>query len=288
MNSDTWKKILSEIAEWPNTVTLMTHGAGEPLLYPDLWKLLSSAGRMPNIRMGFMTNGMLLKERSVERILELQVRWLALSIDGTDVNTHDFYRVHAHLPSIEQHVDNLIQRKYRQGIDYPQLHFNMVGYPEILDQSLDYVRKWLPHATLVTIAKFRPVGSRKLWPQAPVTFRPCPLLHRQMVIGFDGQVGLCCEDIHLDVPLGNVGNNSLLDIYNHSPLLQHYRSQHDKGEIDTLSLCRDCHVWGGDLTLSQTQYKLDGMSILETTTPAFRKFEKISENHAKPRNAHHG
>ncbi len=276
MDARIWEKLLDEIAAWPVPVTLLTHSAGEPLLYRKLWTLLQKAGTLAHVSTGFMTNGMLLDADRVKKIMDLQVRWLALSIDGIRQDTHDFYRVNAHLPTIESHVEALIEKKYRDNNPYPQLHFNMVGYQDVLDQALDYVRRWLPHAASVMISRFRPVGSRRLWGDiAPVVFQPCPMLDHQMVIGFDGRVGLCCEDIQLDVPLGNVLDNTLLEIYNESPVLLAYRRQHADGTIDKLRLCGDCHVWGGGVPLTQKQYILAGMAIVETVTPAFRKFEKV-------------
>lgn len=275
MDARVWKKVLDEIATWPGDVTLMTHGAGEPLLYHRLWDFMQEAGRLSNVNMGFMTNGMLMNRGCIDRILESQIHWLALSIDGTCPNTHDFYRVHAHLPTIEQHVRVLIESRRRSGKNRPQLHFNMVGYHDILDQSMDYVRKWLPHAASVMISRFRPVGSRKLWKHPPFAFRPCPLLHHQMVIGVDGRVGLCCEDIHLDVPLGNVGDSTLLDIYNENTMLLNYRRHHADGDIDALTLCCNCHVWGGDIPLTRKRHTFEEISFMETVAPAFRKFEKV-------------
>lgn len=277
MTRKTWENILIQIGEWPGPLTLITHGAGEPLLYLDLPILLQKAKKIPQLSVGFMTNGMLLDKDWAAKLIDLQVDWIALSIDGVVPETHDHFRVHADLRKIEENVMWLIEEKDRQGSDRPVLHFNMVGYPEILDQSLDYVEKWIPYAQDVTISKFRPVGSRKLWNGIPpVAFRPCPLLYRQMVISFDGKVGLCCEDIYLDVFMGDSHEVSLLDIFNDSLNYRKYRRAHEKGSIDDLSLCRDCHVWGGDLPLKSEQIDLRDMTIRKISRPGFESYQVIS------------
>jgi len=277
MKRKTWENILMQIGEWPGPVTLMTHGAGEPLLYPDLSDLLQKAKKIPHLSVGFMTNGMLLDKSWVARLIELQIDWLALSIDGVVPETHDFFRRRADLRKIEENVMWLIEEKERQGSDRPFLHFNMVGYPEILDQSLDYVRKWLPHAQDVTISKFRPVGSRRLWNgNPPFRERPCPLLYRQMVISFDGKAGLCCEDINLDVPMEDAKGNSLEETFRSSARYLEYRQAHEKGRIQDLLLCRDCHIWGGDIALNCEQIDLSGMPVKKISTPAFESYQYIS------------
>ncbi|MFZ0450685.1 MAG: radical SAM protein, partial [Desulfatiglandaceae bacterium] len=108
MKRKTWENILMQIGEWPGPVTLMTHGAGEPLLYPDLSDLLQKAKKIPHLSVGFMTNGMLLDKSWVARLIELQIDWLALSIDGVVPETHDFFRRRADLRKIEENVMWLI------------------------------------------------------------------------------------------------------------------------------------------------------------------------------------
>ncbi len=275
MEERVWNKVLEEIASWTHPVTLATHGAGEPLLYRQLESVLRRISEISNVYAGFMTNAMCLDERNIQMIMENNVKWLALSIDGVDPATHDYFRVHARLDRIEANVNNLIEARRRLGGGTPNLQFNMVGYPEILDQVQAYLLKWLPHASQVTVATFRPIGSRHLWEnRAPFPFQPCQLIEKQLVIGVNGEVGLCCEDIHLDVPLGNVLDQSILDIYNNSPRLLDYRIAHQEGKIDDLALCRDCHVWAGDKVMNRRLFTLGDMEIEETMTPAYRLYQK--------------
>lgn len=271
MKREVWEKVIEELASWPEPVALVTHGAGEPLLYFELYHLIRKVAKIPNVSVGFMTNGMLLDRTWAERLVALQVDFIALSIDGVIPETHDYFRRHADLRIIEENVFRLIEEKRRQGSRLPVLNFNMVAYPEVLNQTEDYVKKWLPHAETVTISTFRPVGSRELWTGAPLfRFRPCPLLYHQMVVSWDGKAGLCCEDINLDVPLGDVTDNSLREIYNSSPMLLAYRRAHENGKIGNLTLCRDCHVWGGNIELKRKKYKLAGMTVERIDSPAFQ------------------
>lgn len=278
MKRDVWENIIEELASWPEPVALLTHGAGEPLVYPELYNLIRKVTQIPNVSVGFMTNGMLLDRTWAERLVSLQVDCIALSIDGVIPETHDYFRRNADLGIIESNVFRLIEEKGRRGSDLPLLNFNMVAYPEILDQTEDYVKKWLPHAGTVTISTFRPIGSRELWTGSPpFRFRPCPLLYHQMVVSWDGKAGLCCEDINLDVPLGDVTDNSLREIYNTSSSLLEYRRSHESGKIGNLALCRDCHIWGGNIELKRKRYELGGMDVEKVVSPAFQVHRKIEK-----------
>ena len=84
-----------------------------------------------------------------------------------------------------------------------------------------------------------------------------------------------CEDIHLDVPLGNILNEDLAEIYHSSPQLSRYRNAHEKEDITSLKLCRDCHVWGGHLFFEKQQMELGGMSVLCQVAPSGKVYQKI-------------
>ena len=156
----------------------------------------------------------------------------------------------------------------------PLLSFNMVGYPEILDQTENYVGRWLPHAESVMISTFRPVGSRKLWDKSGnYPFIKCPLLYNQVVISINGDLGLCCEDINLDVPLGNVMESDIITGFNHSGNIKKYRKAHEKKEISNLKLCSDCHVWGSHITLNKRKRMVKGLQAHEIISPAGTLFK---------------
>lgn len=279
MEPHTWKKILDELEELNRPVNVMTHGAGEPFLYKHLFDLIEKAKKIPCLSVGFMCNGMLLDKREADLLVDLQVDFIAFSIDGTNPETHDYFRVNAKLEQIEKNILYLVEKKTKQGSRFPVLHFNMVGYPEILDQTTDYIRKWLPVAQSVSIAAFRPLGSRKLLNRTMrIPFKPCPLLWKQMVVSYDGKVGLCCEDINIEVPLGNLRESTLLEIYNHSQDLNYYRKKHLDKNIGELYLCSDCDSWSGDVILENNMITLDGMQIKRQVTPAFTNYSKVKDS----------
>ncbi len=275
MDTRIWKKVLDEIRQWNKPCGILTHGAGEPLLYPKLEDILIEASKISHLSTGFMTNGMLLTEDISQKLVELQVNSIALSIDGVNPETHDYFRRNADLKIIEKNVETLIKLKEKAGSSFPMLSFNMVGYPEILDQVDDYVAKWLPHAESVMISTFRPIGSRKLWDESKHhSFTKCPLLYNQVVISIDGDMGLCCEDINLDVPLGNVLKSDLISVFNNSEKIIEYRKAHERQKINNLKLCSDCHVWGSHITLGRKEKNLKGLRINEIISPAGTLFKK--------------
>ena len=269
-----WKKIISEAGSWQKPISIVSHGAGEPLLYPYLRELLLYAKKFSNITIGFMTNAMLLSQEMAEFLVENQIDWLAFSVDGIIPETHDNIRVNSSLETVERNIGNLIRIKDRLGSRRPLIHFNMVAYPEIKDQKAGYLKRWISHASTISISRFRPVNSKRLWDgDAPVRFRPCAHLFRQAVVGWDGRMGLCCEDINAQVSPGDLNRDCLNEVFEHSPVFQKYRKEHQGGRINHLALCRDCHVWAAPVFLDQRDTTVHGYPVHIKRSPAGEIYE---------------
>ena len=67
----------------------------------------------------------------------------------------------------------------------------------------------------------------------------CNLPFEQLVIGSNGNVGLCCEDMYKLIDFGNANNNSLLEIWN-SDKFNHYRKELKNKNRKILDLCKSC------------------------------------------------
>jgi radical SAM protein with 4Fe4S-binding SPASM domain len=277
MDKKIWQRVLDELKERQYQVNLITHGAGEPLLYKPLFDLLKKIKENPLLTAGFLTNGMFLNETVIQQLIDIQLDFIGFSIDGTKPSTHDFFRVNANLSQIEKNVDRLLEMKIQRNSDFPKLQFNMVGYAEILDQEMSFVKRWLPVAREVTVATFKPIGSRKLVDDVQISeyqMPACPYLWDQFVIAHDGRVAVCCEDFNVDVNIGSVVTNSIHTIYNQSDRLRYYRKKHLSHKTKDLKLCIDCQIPLSNNILNENKFNLDGMNISWKKTPAFSIYTK--------------
>lgn len=269
INEKLWKKVIDEIGKWPKKCTLVTHGAGEPLLYKDIDKLLIYAKRFPNLFVGFMTNGMLLDEKFINFLFDIKIDWVSFSIDGTDPVAHKNYRKGSDLAIIEKNLNRLLEIKNKNNVKYPMVLLNMVVYPDFEYEKENFVNKWVDKVDKITLSTFRPIGSRKLTLPDKAEFTSCKLLYNQMVVSYDGKVGLCCEDIFLDIELGDANKQNLLDIYNNEKI-NLIRKDHEGHNLSGLKLCSDCDVWGSSLIIETKQTD----SFYYEKTPAYEGYTR--------------
>jgi len=86
---DEIKKMIDELADIG--VLAITFTGGEPLLHPHLFDLMEYARKKP-LSVLLFTNATLLTPETIEKLRELQVFQVNVSIDGPDAETHDQFR----------------------------------------------------------------------------------------------------------------------------------------------------------------------------------------------------
>jgi len=70
---------------------LLVFSGGEPLIRPDIWDLAAYA-RAVGMKTALATNGTMLQEQDVQRIKEVCIRRVSVSLDGVRPETHDAFR----------------------------------------------------------------------------------------------------------------------------------------------------------------------------------------------------
>ncbi len=232
ISHDLWRGIIDEIGSWPSPVNLDIHGAGEPLLHPEFLDILAYAKSKHNITAGFLSNATLLDEEKARRVVETGVDWVYFSVDGGEKEVFEYYRKGASLDQVEENIRYLLSIR-KNG--RPSVSFNMVRHEEAdIDRFID---KWKGKVDLLVISLKRPVKreeNRRLR-----LLKPCPLIYEQLVIGWPGITGLCCEDYWGDYITGEFPAMSLHQIW-HGKALQRARKLHEKGRAEEIFLCRTC------------------------------------------------
>ena len=259
MKKEVWQKAISEIGSWERPVNLTTHGGGKPLLHPALKDILNFALLFPQIRVGFLTNGMLLDSGWANFIVSKDVDWIAFSVDGVNPKTHAVVRKGSNLSLIENNISQLLSLREKNGGQNPRVILNMVAYDEVMDQRTAFLERWLPQVDSVIISHYRNPPSSERWPGVTSKRRPCFLLWSQAVIAWDGRMGLCCEDFDIEIEIDKVETDSILESWN-GRLINSIRDAHLKGHVDSLDLCKDCDSWADEIVReeihNQKNYKV--------------------------------
>lgn len=134
LSTQKWKCIITELAK-SGCITIGFLG-GEPLLRKDIFEIMSHA-RSLGIKVTLTTNGILLTEKTISKLIELKCS-VFISLDGHNPDTHNFIRGKG---SFERTLRNL--KKFRAklnnennnllGISYVVCKSNISYHEEIFE-----------------------------------------------------------------------------------------------------------------------------------------------------------
>jgi radical SAM protein with 4Fe4S-binding SPASM domain len=123
----------------PELERVTLQGLGEPLMAPDLFPMIAYA-RARGIAVGFNTNATLLTRRTAERLVDLGLAWLCVSVDGARPETYEGIRDGARLSTVERHVRGLVDVMRARGARAPVLELVFVAMRRNVGETADVVR----------------------------------------------------------------------------------------------------------------------------------------------------
>ncbi len=82
-------QVVDDIASFSNPIVILT--GGEPMLRPDVYQI-AEYGTGKGLRIVLATNGTLFTEESAGRLVAAGIRRISISLDGSDVESHDEFR----------------------------------------------------------------------------------------------------------------------------------------------------------------------------------------------------
>ena len=132
----TFKQLVDELPELEK-VTLQ--GLGEPLLAPDLFRMVEYAARR-GVRVGFNTNATLLTRQASERLVAAGLDWLHISVDGATAATYESIRDGSDFERVRRNVIDLVAVMREAGVETPRLSLVFVAMRRNIGELADVVR----------------------------------------------------------------------------------------------------------------------------------------------------
>ena len=230
-------KIIDE-AEKYHLPSVKFNYRGEPLLHPDIVKMVKYAKEKGILEVQFNTNGLLLDEKKAEELIEAGLDRIIFSFDGASKETYEKIRRGSNYERVINNIKNLVRLRNERGLKRPLVRTQMVKMPANEREVEDFVRMWLPINNRVAVnALMDMTGSKK----EEVEHFSCPQIWQRLMICWDGHVRMCCGDWYGKFPLDDVKKTSVYDIW-HGEKLNRIRKLHTEGNFNKISVCAHCDV----------------------------------------------
>ncbi len=111
----TFRRVVDEL---PALEKITLQGLGEPLLAPDLHRMIEHATAR-GVRVGFNTNGMLLSPTRARRLVAAGLAWLHVSLDGATAETYESIRDGASFERVCANVRGLVAARREARSELP-------------------------------------------------------------------------------------------------------------------------------------------------------------------------
>lgn len=263
MGDKLFNHIIDEVKKIGSVRTLALMLQNEPLLDLDLERRIRHTRRIlgEKIIIRTVTNGALLDRQRTEDILRSSINQISVSIDAFTAKTFEKIRQGLPFEKVVQNTVHLLRKAPEYGVTVTVKFLRQEINQE---EQKDFVRFWRSRGARVSIDKltnragsiegYKKLKGKKLSPQQlllhPVLNRLipcCPLPFSSLGILADGKVVLCCHDWEHEETLGDLGSESLGEIW-HGEKINRYRQLLVEKRADEISTCRGCSLskkfWG--------------------------------------------
>ncbi len=249
MDEALFRKAVDEVASETGFV-LFPQGFGEPMLHPKWAELLSHAKAKGIGPIVVLTNGTLLDERNVARLLDLDLDALVVSIDGVEPDTYAAVRVGGDLGVVDANVRRFLAA--RGARSRPRLVLRIIRMKETADQIAAFFERWKPllgPEDEIAINEFNDWAGKvedrsdasHPRPAAATTRRPpCRMLWMNLSVHADGKVSACCHDSEDELIVGDLSKGDTVRGIWEGPALARLRQVHREGRFEELPICHAC------------------------------------------------
>ena len=264
MDDVLFDKIVDELGQRRDHIEkVMLYLDGEPLLdkrIPARVAKIKNAGiRIANIA----TNASILTEKTARSLIKAGLDEIYITIDSMKKEVYEAIRLRLNFDDVLGNTLRFIELR-------DHLNPDLMVRVQMIKQELNfseepafraYWKERLSTTDQVVVQKAHNWASAAdvigFGDEHDVNNYPCIALWGTCVIHVNGDVPLCCMDTETKHLVGNVGSQSIEDIWTGAPM-KSYRDKHLEGRRYEIPLCDGCTLW------REEKHEID-YSLMENT-----------------------
>lgn len=272
MDWELYKNIIDQSYNYLHEIYLFHRG--ESLLHPRIIDMIKYANSK-NIKTVLHTNATVLNENLSTELIDAKLDFISFSFDGYDKGMYESNRIPAKYEKTLSKIIELLKLKKEMKTDIPYTRIQVMEYTngydkEKLKKQKELflknfeglpVNEWvvrIPHNWGGSISLLENVDELK---KIGFKYVPCPFLWYSLTIFYDGKVVPCPQDWFGKISIGDVRENSLVDIFNSEKLIN-LRETISNGDIENIEPCNTCdRVWRKTFLGVPTDYLLPFLKL---------------------------
>lgn len=224
MEFSLFKKIVDEVSFFNPYFDFC--GQGEPLLHPQIDKMVKYAVDAGMTKTRFYTNGTFLKKDLAERLINSGLKILGISFNGWNAESYERYQKGVRFEQTMSNILQFLRLKYEMQSSTPSVEISVVLYDELPKRKSEILHFFrdIPIDRIRFSSLINFFGKNKDPMLMKNIHRPysewpiCKAPFRFFNIKWNGDVPACFMDYDGKYIVGNTKNEKILDIWNNDEL----------------------------------------------------------------------
>jgi radical SAM protein with 4Fe4S-binding SPASM domain len=211
MDFDLYMQVLEEVSRYDAPIRFIRWG--EPMLYPKLADAIIEAKTLERI-CHINTNGSLMDHEWEEFFVKVGLDSIKFSFQGVTKKGYEFMRCSTQFHRILNNIKSLHQTREMMEAEAPfiQIGTTVTHEPDcVINQFKSMVDNYTDAVYVGTTRDLQ-------CPSRHDQYCECPEVFDKLSINWNGTVSACCGDYDNFTIIGDVREQSLLDIWNGEPL----------------------------------------------------------------------
>lgn len=252
MSEEIFMRVMKEVKE--KNIALKFVGQGEPLLHKDFIKFIQIA-KENGIVCHLTTNGSMLDEELMQKIIELKLDSIKFSFQGVDAEGYETLRQKKDFEQLLNKIGKLYKMRGEQEYPFITIATSITDeteeavstFKKRCEKIADKVEIGITTLEFIDLDKVKNERSKKILRglqekqnERKKRYLCCNQVFDVITVRWNGDITACCADNDGIMNLGNIMHKSIMECWN-SPKENKYREILGRNAYEELELCKDCY-----------------------------------------------
>ena len=242
-------KMVKEVAKYGRQITkyIRYTSNGEPLVHPKSYEMINYAVDYSDTKVTLTTNGTLLNEKKMLKLLNSGLHMIDISIDAVNASTYSKIRVNGDFNKTKSNVlklINLIEKstyKTKLIVSFVEQELNLKESDEFRDYWTEQGVKDVVIRKLHTNSGSN-YNSNIYKRNEVISRRPCLYPWERVVLTAKGNLNFCPTDWFGKANICNYRETTIKDLW-HSTFYNQLRNKHICNKYGNSDICKNCPDW---------------------------------------------